>query len=64
MMQFKLIRHDYVIKEHGHEGLQVANANGIQKSQVIFINLDAFSQSNQCNQHYKFFNLVDSPFTL
>jgi hypothetical protein len=32
MMQFKLIGDDYMIKEHGNEGLQVANANGTQKS--------------------------------
>ncbi len=30
MMQFKLIGDDYMINEHGNEGLQVAN--GMQKS--------------------------------
>jgi hypothetical protein len=32
MVQFKLIGYDYMINEHGNEGWQVANANGIQKS--------------------------------
>jgi hypothetical protein len=31
MMQFKLIGDDYMINEHGN-GVQVANANGIQNS--------------------------------